>query len=91
MPSAAYVRAGSPLRQRLNDGPPLMDGAKLRRMADQIAQAFASQGEVKAIAATAEHIRLFWDPRMKAQIVADDLAALSPVARAAVETLKAEA
>ena len=87
MPSAAYVRAGSPLRRRPNDGLPLMDEAKLRRMADQIAQAFASQGEAKAIAATAEHIRLFWDPRMKAAILADDHAALSPIARAAVERL----
>ena len=56
-------------------------------MADQIARNFAAQGEAEAIAATAEHIRLFWDPRMKAAIRADDPAALGPIARAAVERL----
>ena len=56
-------------------------------MADQIARNFAAQGEAEAIAATAEHIRLFWDPRMKAAIRADDPAALGPIARAAVAHL----
>ena len=64
-----------------------MDPARLRTMADQIARNFAAQGEAEAIAATAEHIRLFWDPRMKAQLLADDRAALSPVVAAAVERL----
>lgn len=66
-----------------------MEGAKLRRMADQIAANFAALGEAQAIAQTAEHIRLFWDPRMKTQIAAGDLSALSPIARAAVERLSA--
>ena len=66
-----------------------MDGATLRRMANQIAANFAIQGEAQAIAATAEHIRLFWDPRMKAALFADDPSGLSPVARAAVESLRA--
>lgn len=91
MPSWPPARAGSCLRSLPNNGRPMMDGAKLRRMADQIAANFAVQGEAEAIAATAEHIRLFWDPRMKSQIVAEDLAALSPVARRAIEVLRAEA
>ena len=64
-----------------------MDVKTLRHMVDQIARNFAVQGEEAAIAATAEHIRLFWDPRMKAAILADDRAALSPIARAAVERI----
>ena len=66
-----------------------MNGATLLRMADQIAANFAVQGDAEAIAATAEHIRLYWDPRMKAGIAAADLATLSPIARAAVESLDA--
>ena len=64
-----------------------MDVKPLRHMVDQIARNFAVQGEEAAIAATAEHIQLFWDPRMKAAILADDRAALSPIARAAVERI----
>ncbi len=68
-----------------------MDVAKLSRMANQIAQAFAANGEEMAVAATAEHIWKFWDPRMKAAIYADDLGDLSPIAKAAILKLKAEA
>ena len=64
-----------------------MEIERLRHMADQIARNFAIQGEEAAIAATAQHIRDFWDPRMKAQILADDRSALSPVAAAAVSQL----
>ncbi len=64
-----------------------MDVARLRTMADQIARAFAAQGDDAAIAATADHIRLYWDPRMKAAILADDRSALSPIAAAAVDLL----
>jgi formate dehydrogenase subunit delta len=68
-----------------------MDLPKLNRMANQIAQAFAANGEDKAVAATAEHIWKFWDPRMKAAIFGDDLTGLSPIAKAAIEQLKADA
>ena len=68
-----------------------MDVAKLSRMANQIAANFAAQGEEKAVAETALHIWKFWDPRMKAAIYADDLGDLSPIARAAILKLKAEA
>ena len=67
-----------------------MEIERLRYMADQIARNFAAQGEEAAIAATAEHIRLFWDPRMKAAILADDRTALTPVVAAAVERLDAQ-
>lgn len=68
-----------------------MDPARLRQMAEQIARNFAVQGEEVAAAATAEHIARFWDPRMRAAIVADDRAALSPLARRAVDLLAAQA
>ena len=64
-----------------------MDIARLTYMANQIAANLAMQGEATAIAATCQHIRDFWDPRMKAAILADDHATLSPIARAAVERL----
>ena len=66
-----------------------MDTAHLHLMANQIARNLAAQGETAAIEATAQHIRDFWDPRMKAAILAADRAALSPIARAAVERLGA--
>ncbi|MEZ5697055.1 MAG: formate dehydrogenase subunit delta [Sphingomonadaceae bacterium] len=68
-----------------------MDDTKLTRMANQIAANFAAAGETQAVAATAEHITKFWDPRMKAGIFASDLSALSPIARAAVESLQEQA
>ncbi|MGD9663691.1 MAG: formate dehydrogenase subunit delta [Novosphingobium sp.] len=64
--------------------------AKLVRMANQIAANFAAQGEAEAIRATADHIRLFWDPRMKAGILAGGRSELSPVACAAIDQLSAE-
>ncbi|HEX8420013.1 MAG TPA: formate dehydrogenase subunit delta [Sphingomonas sp.] len=38
---------------------------RLAYMADQIARNFAVMGTDRAIAATADHIASFWDPRMK--------------------------
>lgn len=64
-----------------------MDIERLRYMANQIARNLAPQGEAEAAAATAQHIKDYWDPRMKAAIFADDPAALDPIARAAVERL----
>lgn len=64
-----------------------MDIERLRYMADQIARNFAALGEEQAIAATADHIARFWDPRMKAQLLASDRAALSAAAAKAVELL----
>ncbi len=63
-----------------------MDQTRLAYMINQIARNFAVQGDEVAIAATAQHIRDFWDPRMKAALPAD-AAGLEPIARAALERL----
>ncbi|WP_082462748.1 formate dehydrogenase subunit delta [Sphingobium sp. Leaf26] len=60
---------------------------RLVYMAHQIARNLATMGEEKAVAALAEHLTRFWDPRMKAQIVAIALNQpdrLSPSVAAAV-------
>lgn len=43
---------------------------KLVYMANQIGKFFAIQGEEAAVAGIADHLRKFWDPRMRAQILA---------------------
>jgi formate dehydrogenase subunit delta len=43
---------------------------KLVYMANQIGKFFVSQGHDKAAAGIAEHIAKFWDPRMRATIMA---------------------
>ena len=66
-----------------------MDTGKLVYMANQIARNLAAQGD-GAAAAVAEHIRLFWDPRMVAQILEygqDNGAGLEPLALTALELL----
>lgn len=63
---------------------------KLVYMVNQITHNFAVHGEAKAIAATAEHLKLFWDPRMRREILAHLAAGgegLEPVSRAALERL----
>ena len=47
-----------------------MSPDKLVYMANQIGKFFASQGADNAVAGTADHIRKFWDPRMRAAILA---------------------
>ena len=42
--------------------------AKLVRMANQIAGFFASFPEKEAVANTAQHLRNFWEPRMRDEI-----------------------
>ena len=64
-----------------------MDLARLHAMANQIALNFAAIGHDNAVAATADHLVKFWDPRMKDAILAGDPATLSPIARAAVALL----
>jgi formate dehydrogenase subunit delta len=59
---------------------------RLVMMANQIAANLATDDN--PVAATAEHIRLFWDPRMKQMISAHDGAGLSATAAAAVSGLK---
>ena len=65
-----------------------MDVARLTYMANQNARNLAAGGEDAAIAATAQHIVNYWEPRMKAALLAGDRSALEPIARAAVERLE---
>jgi formate dehydrogenase subunit delta len=58
----------------------------IKRMANQIATAFQAYPEEQAVKETANHIKSFWDPRMRrqlAEIIAKDEAALNPIALAA--------
>ncbi|HML07164.1 MAG TPA: formate dehydrogenase subunit delta [Xanthobacteraceae bacterium] len=67
-----------------------MSPDKLVYMANQIGKFFTSQGQEQAAAGTADHLRKFWDPRMRAAIVAHlqaGGAGLDPVVRLAVERL----
>lgn len=57
----------------------------LVRMANQIAANLGHEDDPAA--ATAEHIKLFWDPRMKAGIRAHGNEGLSPVAAEAMRQL----
>ncbi len=61
----------------------------LRRMANDIARNFEAMGHHDAALAAADHIRMFWDPRMRAMIFADDRSTLIPTAREAIEHLQA--
>ena len=69
-----------------------MSPETLIRMANQIAAFFKAQGPETAPAAIAEHLRLFWDPRMRNAIIeldADGMATgLDPLAAEAVRLLK---
>ncbi|MDE2285349.1 MAG: formate dehydrogenase subunit delta [Hyphomicrobiales bacterium] len=59
-------------------------------MANQIASFFVTQGQETAAASTADHIKKFWDPRMRAAIIAHlkaGGAGLDPVARSAIQSL----
>jgi formate dehydrogenase subunit delta len=47
-----------------------MNIQKLVYMANQIGKFFAAQGEDAAITGVADHLRKFWDPRMRTQIIA---------------------
>lgn len=62
-----------------------MDIERLTYMANQIAKNLAPQGEAQAIELVHQHIKDFWDPRMKAAILAGDRSGLEPIARAAIE------
>jgi len=64
---------------------------KLVYMANQIGKFFASQGHDEATSGTADHIKKFWDPRMRAQIYAHletGGAGLDPPVRDAIERLR---
>ena len=69
-----------------------MSPNKLIYMANQIGKFFVTQGPEQAVAGTADHIKKFWDPRMRAAIFAHletGGAGLDPFVREAVEQLAA--
>lgn len=62
----------------------------IKRMANQIATAFAAYPEEQAVKETANHIKSFWDPRMRkqlAEVMAKEASTLNPVAFAAAKQL----
>ena len=66
-----------------------MSHDRLAYMANQIGRFFAHQQEEQAVAAINDHLRKFWDPRMRRQIVEQlDAEALDPRVRQAVERLR---
>ena len=94
MPSRRASAAGSTGSRRRNspvtDGSMMSNRDRLIYMAEQIARNLASLGHDHAVAATADHIESFWDPRMKAQIFAiasEDPGLLSDMVAAAVARL----
>jgi formate dehydrogenase subunit delta len=65
---------------------------KLIYMANQIGKFFVSQDKDAAVDGISTHIRKFWDPRMRKQIVAHldhGGDGLDPPVRQAIETLRA--
>ena len=71
-----------------------MSPDKLVYMANQIGKFFASQGRddaAKAVDGIETHLRKFWDPRMRREIIAKlaagEAAGLDPLPRQAVERL----
>ncbi len=61
---------------------------RLVYMANQIARNLAAHGVDIAAAQTADHITAYWDPRMRAHILAMPAPALEPIAARAVEMLR---
>jgi formate dehydrogenase subunit delta len=69
-----------------------MSPDKLAYMANQIGRFFVHQPHDKAVAAIADHVQKFWDPRMRTEILAHlNAVQLDPLVREAIETLKAPA
>ncbi|MGA6162061.1 formate dehydrogenase subunit delta [Amycolatopsis magusensis] len=68
-----------------------MSGNPQVRLANEIARQFRGRPEDRAAATIAQHIRQFWDPRMRADLlaqVAADPSRVDPVIRAAVRLLR---
>jgi formate dehydrogenase subunit delta len=71
-----------------------MDIHHLVTMANQIAEFFrgSNPDRAEAVAATAQHLRSFWDPRMRREIIARlndvaDVSELNEIARDAIRRL----
>jgi len=70
-----------------------MSPEKLTRMANEIGKFFRHRPEPRAIADTADHIKKYWDPRMRREIVAHleaGGAGLDPIVRRAVSDIAAD-
>lgn len=68
----------------------MQSAEKLVMMANQIVRNLAVNGEDKVAALAADHMRKFWDPRMRAQIrqhVKAGAVGLTPLGKRAVEQL----
>jgi formate dehydrogenase subunit delta len=68
----------------------MQSSEKLVMMANQIARNLMVHGDDEAASLTADHIRKFWEPRMREQILGcleHGGSGLSPVARRAVEQI----
>jgi formate dehydrogenase subunit delta len=66
-----------------------MSPDKLVYMANQIGKFFAHRREEEAVAAIADHLVKFWDPRMRREILAhlsSGGGGLDPLVRKAIET-----
>lgn len=61
-----------------------MEVERLVYMANQIARNLELRGHDAAVEETATHIIKFWDPRMKATMLAGDRSQLSPIAAEAM-------
>lgn len=67
-----------------------MDRQRLIAMANQIAAFFEPYSEAEAIEGVEQHIRSFWEPRMRAQlqaVLAEHPDSLLPVVRKAADRL----
>lgn len=66
-------------------------GEDIARMANQIAAQFRHLPEPAAVDAVATHLRMFWDPRMRAELLVHlatpGAAGLDPLVRAAATRL----
>jgi len=64
---------------------------KLVYMANQIGKFFHNQGRTRSVQGIAEHVKKFWDPRMRTAILAHldrGGAGLDPEVREAIATLR---
>ena len=68
-----------------------METSRLVHMANQIATYFKSYPEAEAVEATADHLRQFWDPRMRHALLTHVAAGgegLAPLALKAAQSLR---
>jgi formate dehydrogenase subunit delta len=68
-----------------------MDADRLIAMANQIGRFFQAQGEAAVVAGVEDHLRKYWDPRMRREIVATldrPGLGLAPAVREAVSRLR---